>query len=250
MPSKLSSEPVLPRKATSAFKHNFIFAPCSPDRGRSIVGKLLWFWCCRQRRSTICTYRRSREGGHPGRNQEATAWNKVCGGSNRRNHKLRVNVVATTKDVSTVIKWNWYPYFKRLSFERTRIWFVARVGIHSGLTWNFIMLLNIPFFIRTKELEVEVCKLKCEVISLIQASIKIPLKGKQWKMMREISLVICGSVLFFLFYFWGRWWLFYWLTDFQADWWTYSTKPIKTLWVIHWVLCCMHHLSNWTRWTD
>ena len=63
------------------------------------------------------------------------------------------------------------------------------------------MMLNIPFYIRTKELEVEVCKLKCEVISLIQASIKIPLKGKHWKMMREISLVICRSflVLFVLF---------------------------------------------------
>lgn len=32
--------------------------------------------------------------------------------------------------------------------------------------------------IRTKELEIEVCKLKCEVISLIQGNIKIPLKGQ------------------------------------------------------------------------
>lgn len=34
--------------------------------------------------------------------------------------------------------------------------------------------------IRTKELEIEVCKLKCEVISLIQGNIKIPLKGQYY----------------------------------------------------------------------
>lgn len=41
----------------------------------------------------------------------------------------------------------------------------------------------------TKELEVEVCKLKCEVISLIQASIKIPLKDDDladWQLVEEI----------------------------------------------------------------
>ncbi|KAM7451092.1 hypothetical protein ABFA07_001163 [Porites harrisoni] len=41
----------------------------------------------------------------------------------------------------------------------------------------------------TKELEIEVCKLKCEVISLIQASIKIPLKDDDladWQLIEDI----------------------------------------------------------------
>lgn len=177
--------------------NTIVFAPCSPGRGRGIVRKLLWFGCCGQRRSTISTYGRSREGGNPGRNQEATRWNNICGGSNRRNHRLGVNVIATTKDVSTVIN--------EIDIHISSDCLLNLLESGLLLVWPFIrgcigiLSCSTFFSIRIKELEVEVCRLKCEVISLIQASIKIPLKGKQWKMTQEIFLVICVSVLFRLF---------------------------------------------------
>lgn len=49
----------------------------------------------------------------------------------------------------------------------------------------------VSFSFRIKELEIEVCKLKCEVISLIQGSIKIPLKG-------QFSIIVIRSLLMLL----------------------------------------------------
>ena len=53
---------------------------------------------------------------------------------------------------------------------------------------SVLCIVHMSFFpTRTKELEIEVCKLKCEVISLIQGSIKIPLKGKcKLKIQRQL----------------------------------------------------------------
>lgn len=54
-----------------------------------------------------------------------------------------------------------------------------------------ISFMCVSFSFRIKELEIEVCKLKCEVISLIQGSIKIPLKG-------QFSIIIIRSLLMLL----------------------------------------------------